>query len=196
MACDDRDAVGFCSTKKLSGGRLCQLCPSCHEKDADADADAACCSSSALLHNLRGGEFVSFSRAAPVSHWSYVLGTGLLLCDVHQVVHPLLVLTAIQAASFLACWKQYSTVVALNMASQAFVCLAFLGKVINLMTGLSPATLTTVFLFASSQFIATNPKFFRVPFSCHRHVYAAFLPWATLTCSRDRARVFVLSYAR
>ena len=97
-----------------------------------------------------------------------ILGAGLLLCGVHLVVHPLLVLTADQVASFSACSQQHGTVVVLNMDDQASVCPAFLEKIISLITLLEPATSTTVFLFASPQFIATKQNFVNALFACRR----------------------------
>ena len=107
------------------------------------NANAALLSTCSSAQTQRRKNFVSSSRPGPASHWSsWAPG----IADGEQ-------------GRELLCSQQYCTSIALNMIDQASVCPAFFDKVNSLIAGLSPATLTTVFLFVSAQFIATKLKF-------------------------------------
>ena len=97
-----------------------------------------------------------------------IMSVGLLLCGVHLIVHPLLVLTADQVASFSWCSSEFGTVVVINLDDQAASSASFLNQIIHLVLNLPLNTSATVFLFGSPHFLATQPKFTRAMFECRK----------------------------
>ena len=76
---------------------------------------------------------------------------ALLLCGVHLVVEPLLVLTTDRVKSFTLCSDEHGTVIDLDNQSVSLI--LFLDQVIHLVLGRSAEINTTVSLFGSLQFL-------------------------------------------
>jgi superfamily II DNA helicase RecQ len=93
--------------------------------------------------------------------------TGLMLAGVHLIVHPLLTLTADQVAAFSKCSDNHGSVVVINLDEQASRSSTFQQSIVDLITGLPKSTSTTVFLFASPQFLARFKKFRNAIFTCN-----------------------------
>ena len=82
-----------------------------------------------------------------------------MLRGVHLIIHPLLVLTADQVASFQECCMSYGAFVVINLDEQASRSATFLDAIIKFFTTLKRRTSTTVILFGSPQFLCNHPKF-------------------------------------
>ena len=81
---------------------------------------------------------------------------GIMLRGVHWIVHPLLVLTSGQVASFSRYLDAYGAIFVINLDAQAFGSFAVLQKITDLITCLSKRTMTPVFLFGSLQFLQAD----------------------------------------
>jgi hypothetical protein len=93
---------------------------------------------------------------------------ALLLCGVHLIFYPLLVLTADQVAIFAQCSDKYRTVVVVILDDQAASLVSFLDQVVRLVLDLSIHTSTMVFHCGSPKFLATKPKFTHKMIECRK----------------------------
>ena len=92
-----------------------------------------------------------------------------MLRGVHLIVHPLLVLTADQVASFQRGSQDHGTIVVINLDQQASRSRTFLDAIIKLITSLPKLTSSTVILFGSPQFFCNNLHFIDALFQCNNN---------------------------
>ena len=84
---------------------------------------------------------------------------GICLKGTHLIIHPLLVLTSDHAPSFQTGNEEYGVIEADNLDKCASMLSSHRQDIIQRIIGLHKNTTSTIFLFASPQFLARNKDF-------------------------------------